>query len=119
VPFMGDIFEIEPPALIGLCEIGEGPVVYGNVACCGVDEGCEPPKYVGVGGGLAKASWVCTGEGCVTAEPGVCPPIMPPPIIGCCCAGTVCSGGADIDIDVGYCGSSYGGGGRPSLTVGE
>ncbi len=37
---------------------------------------------------------------------------------GCCCgiAGRL---GADIDIDAEYCGSSYGGGGRPSVAVGE
>lgn len=37
----GDIRVREPPALMGLCWMGEGPVEYGKCDCCGVEEGCE------------------------------------------------------------------------------
>ena len=37
----GDILAMEPPALIGLCWVGDGPVEYGKEDCCGVVEGCE------------------------------------------------------------------------------
>ena len=60
------------------------------------------------------------GEACVAAdETGVCVP-MNALAMACCCAAS--AGGADMDIDVENGGSwlkSYGGGGKPSVAVGE